>query len=247
MRIALLEDDADQSAMIVSWMEGVGHKVTSFKSGKDLVKTLRNESFDLLILDWMVPDLSGMEVLDWTRSHYDWNIPIMFTTALDSEEDVVKALRAGADDYMVKPLRKEELVARLNALSRRLQLGQTTTQVLEFPPYTVDMSARAIRLNDEWIELTQKEYELASFLFKNVGRAISRGHILDAVWGTSPELNTRTVDTHVSRLRKKLKFSRETGWGLTSIYQHGYRLEKLPDSPHNEQAQQEQGATTPTL
>lgn len=229
MRIALLEDDADQSRIAGLWMEGAGHQVTTFSAGKELIRALRKESFDVLILDWRVPDLSGFEVLEWTRTHYDWNIPVMFTTAVDKEEEIVKALEAGADDYMKKPLAKGELLARLSALSRRLQLGKTATQVLDFAPYTVDVAARAIKLNDEWIELTQKEYELASFLFKNIGRAISRGHILDAVWGTSPELNTRTVDTHVSRLRKKLQLSKESGWLLTSIYQHGYRLEKVPE------------------
>lgn len=229
MRIAFLEDDIDQSRIATLWMEGAGHHVTNFTGGKDLIRALRTESFDVLILDWMVPDATGFEVLEWTRTHYDWNVPVMFTTAVDDEEHIVKALEAGADDYMRKPLHKGELLARLSALSRRLQLGKTATELLEFEPYTVDIAARAIKLNDEWIELTQKEYELAAFLFKNIGRAISRGHILDAVWGTSPELNTRTVDTHVSRLRKKLNFSKETGWILTSIYQHGYRLEKLPE------------------
>lgn len=229
MRIAFLEDDIDQSRVATLWMEEAGHHVATFSGGKDLIRALRTESFDVLILDWVVPDLSGLAVLEWTRTHYDWNIPVMFTTAVDNEEDIVKALEAGADDYMKKPLHEGELNARLSALSRRLQLGKTSTQLLDFEPYTVDIAARAIRLGDEWIELTQKEYELAAFLFKNIGRAISRGHILDAVWGTSPELNTRTVDTHVSRLRKKLKLSKETGWTLTSIYQHGYRLEKLPE------------------
>jgi len=86
-----------------------------------------------------------------------------------------------------------------------------------------------VQYHDKWLELTQKEYELAVFLFKNSGRALSRGHILDSVWGTAPDLNTRTVDTHVSRLRKKLEFNQQgSGWALSSIYQHGYRLEPQP-------------------
>ncbi|HFD88282.1 MAG TPA: response regulator transcription factor [Gammaproteobacteria bacterium] len=231
MRIAYLEDDQDQIRLISLWLDEAGHQVSAFQSGRDLVRVLRSESFDLIILDWMVPDMDGLEVLDWTRSHYDWNIPILFCTQRDNEEDVVKALEAGADDYMEKPLKQKELLARVGALQRRAQLGLNNTQTLDFAPYRIDLASRAISLNGEWIDLTQKEYDLAVFLFKNLGRAISRGHILDTVWGMSPDLNTRTVDTHISRLRKKLHFNQDTGWGLSSIYQHGYRLDQIkPDA-----------------
>lgn len=240
MRIAYLEDDPDQARLVRLWLEDVGHQVTSFQAGRDLVRVLRSESFDLLILDWMIPDMSGIEVLDWTRSHYDWNVPILFCTEKNSEDDIVQALESGADDYMEKPLNKRELVARVGALQRRMMLGRSNSQSLAFAPYTIDLANRVITLDETPIELTQKEYDLAVFLFKNLGRAISRGHILDSVWGMSPDLNTRTVDTHISRLRKKLQLGPETGWGLTSIYQHGYRLDHVNGEealPANNQAQ----------
>lgn len=240
MRIAYLEDDQDQARLVVHWLEEVGHHVALFNAGRDLVRTLRMESFDLLILDWMIPDMSGMEVLDWTRSHYDWNVPVLFCTQRNSEDDIVRALEAGADDYMEKPLHQRELLARISALQRRTLLGLNNSETLEFSPYRVDLANRVITLNGEKIELTQKEYDLAVFLFKNAGRAISRGHILDTVWGMSPDLNTRTVDTHVSRLRKKLNFSTDNGWGLTSIYQHGYRLDQiLPESSEGKALQED--------
>lgn len=240
MRIAYLEDDQDQARLVAHWLEEVGHHVALFNAGRDLVRTLRMESFDLLILDWMIPDMSGMEVLDWTRSHYDWNVPVLFCTQRNSEDDIVSALEAGADDYMEKPLHQRELLARISALQRRTLLGLKNSETLEFSPYRINLANRIITLNGEKIELTQKEYDLAVFLFKNIGRAISRGHILDAVWGMSPDLNTRTVDTHVSRLRKKLKFSAENGWGLTSIYQHGYRLDQiLPESSEGKALQED--------
>ncbi len=227
MRIAYLEDDPDQARLSQRWLEDAGHQVTCFGTGRELVRVLRSESFDLLILDWMVPDMSGIEVLDWTRSHYDWNIPVLFCSQRGSEEDIVRALESGADDYMEKPLSQRELVARVGALQRRMLLGRSNSQSLEFAPYTIDLANRTISLNGNVIDLTQKEYDLAVFLFKNLGRAISRGHILDTVWGMSPDLNTRTVDTHISRLRKKLQLGNETGWILTSIYQHGYRLDQI--------------------
>jgi DNA-binding response OmpR family regulator len=237
LRIAYLEDDPDQAKLVKHWLEESGHHVSSYQSGKELVRALRTESFDLLILDWMIPDMSGMEVLDWTRSHYDWNIPILFCTQRNREEDIVRALEAGADDYMEKPITPKELIARISALQRRTQLGLNNSQSLDFAPYTIDLASRAISLHGEWIELTQKEYDLAVFMFKNLGRAISRGHILDTVWGMSPELNTRTVDTHVSRLRKKLQLNQGTGWALSSIYQHGYRLDQVKSNDDNTSGQ----------
>ncbi len=118
--------------------------------------------------------------------------------------------------------------ARLNALLRRSGALPAEQKTLDFSPYSIDTQSRVLSLNNEPITLTQKEYELIVFLLRNEGRVISRGHLLQVVWGTSPQINTRTVDTHVSRLRSKLNIHAETtGWELTSIYQHGYRLEKV--------------------
>lgn len=150
-------------------------------------------------------------------------MPVIFITARQGESDIVAALEAGADDYLVKPVRQFELLARIGALARR---AQPETEVLEHDPYTFDTSNRQISVDGEPIKLTEKEYDLALFLFRNRGRVLSRQHLLTSVWGTSAELNTRTVDTHASRLRKKLKLSATEKWKLTSIYQHGYRLEE---------------------
>ena len=151
------------------------------------------------------------------------DIPIIFVTARQAEEDIVTALQAGADDYLAKPVRQHELIARLQALARR---AQPETELLECPPYTFDTANRQVLIDGEPVRLTEKEYELAVFLFRNRGRVLSRQHLLTSVWGTSAELNTRTVDTHASRLRKKLKLLASERWKLTSIYQHGYRLEQ---------------------
>jgi len=151
----------------------------------------------------------------------------VFHSAEDFQRDIVTALRAGADDYLAKPVRQHELMARLYALARR---AQPETERLECPPYAFDTSNRQVSFNDEVIKLTEKEYDLALFLFRNRGRVLSRQHLLTSVWGTSAELNTRTVDTHASRLRKKLKLLASERWKLTSIYQHGYRLEEHTSS-----------------
>jgi DNA-binding response OmpR family regulator len=103
---------------------------------------------------------------------------------------------------------------------------------MEFEPYRIDVNNRSVTVAGEPIKLTQKEYELIVFLFKNIGRVVSRSHLLESVWGTNPEINTRTIDTHMSRIRSKLGIAPENGWRLSSIYQHGYRLEKMAqDAP----------------
>lgn len=227
MHIALLEDDHDQSVLVQAWLEEAGHKCVVFASGKELTMSLLRESYDVLVLDWLVPDMNGIEVLQWVRDNLDWRIPVLFITQRDAEEDVVEALQSGADDYMAKPVKPAEMLARIGSISRRSQQVSTEDDTLEFSPYTLQRSARSVRLHDENIEVTRKEFELTLFFFRNAGRVLSRGYILETVWGRSAEVNTRTVDTHISRLRRKLVIGPDNGWQLTSIYQHGYRLEKF--------------------
>ena len=230
MHIALLEDDQDQSVLVQAWLEDAGHKCAVFSSGKDLTMSLLHESYDLLVLDWLVPDMNGIEVLQWVRDNMEWRIPVLFITQRDAEEDVVEALESGADDYMAKPVKRAEMLARIGSISRRSQSVLTDDDVLEFTPYSLQRSSRTVKLNGENIEVTRKEFELTLFFFRNAGRVLSRGYILETVWGRSAEVNTRTVDTHISRLRRKLAIGAENGWKLTSIYQHGYRLEKCENS-----------------
>ena len=226
MFIALLEDDSDQSDLVSAWLEDADHKCAVFNSGKEITKSLLHESYDLLILDWLVPDMNGVEVLEWVRDTLDWHIPVLFITQRDAEEDVVQALQGGADDYMAKPVKRAEMLARIQSISRRSHGSTASDDILEFLPYTMQRSTRLVKLHGDPIDVTRKEFELTLFLFRNTGRILSRGYILETVWGRSAEVNTRTVDTHISRLRRKLFIDPENGWRLSSIYQHGYRLEK---------------------
>jgi DNA-binding response OmpR family regulator len=231
LRIALLEDDPDQATLFLEWLKGSGHSCEAFTASKVFIRAIKRESFDLLILDWMVPEMSGLEVLSWVRENFDWRIPIIFVTAKDQEEDIVKGLELGADDYIIKPAKQRELLARIAAVARRAATVDESDPVMQFEPFSIDMARREVKRSGERVEVTQKEYELIVFLFRNLGRVLSRGHILESVWGRNPDINTRTVDTHVSRIRTKLAIQPDMGWKLSSIYQHGYRLERLERAP----------------
>ncbi|HHC72852.1 MAG TPA: response regulator transcription factor [Thiotrichales bacterium] len=227
MRIALLEDDTTQAEVVSLYLESAGHQCFHFERGEALIRALATDSFDLLVLDWMLPDMDGDEVLRWVRDHLDWRIPVLFVTQKDEEEDIVRALEAGADDYMVKPLRMNELLARVKAVARRSQAAEPARRELRVDLFELDPVHRVIRRGGIPIELTRKEFDLAWFLFRNQGRIVSRAHLLEEVWGVRNDINTRTVDTHVSRIRNKLGLVPENGWQLVSVYQHGYRLDHL--------------------
>lgn len=228
LRIALLEDNNEQAARVGGWIENRGYHCGIFDTAEGFQRAFRKSSYDVVVLDWTLQSgSSGLEVLHWIRKTLTSDIPVIFATARQAEEDIVTALQAGADDYLAKPVRQHELLARLYALARR---AQPEAEILECPPYTFDTSNRQVLMHDEAIKLTEKEYELALFMFRNRGRVLSRQHLLTSVWGTSAELNTRTVDTHASRLRKKLRLLASERWKLTSIYQHGYRLEEHTSS-----------------
>ena len=229
MRIALLEDDQDQADLVCTWLKAAGHGCHVYMLGKDLVREAQRETFDLFLLDWEVPGMSGADVLLWIRANIAEPVPVLFVTARQREEDIVHALSNGADDYMVKPLGKLELLARIDALARRARAGQRPDEgVLDFGRLSVDCRSRQVRLDGQVVTMTQKDYELTVFLLRNVGRLLSRGYIMQAVWGQTADLNTRTVDTHVSRIRGKLQLTPEYGWRLSAVYQHGYRLEQVP-------------------
>lgn len=227
MRIGLLEDDSHQAQVMQVWLQAVGHDCQIYLTGEAFREAVAQAPFDLLILDWLLPDTNGIEILHWVRANCDWHVPVIFVTRMDKEEDVVLALEQGADDYMTKPVKPLEMLARITALVRRAHPQNERSNGLAIGPYRLNVNSRTIDHAGERVDLTHKEFDLALFLFRNTGRLLSRGQILEAVWGTTADLNTRTVDTHISRIRNKLGLMPENGWKLSAVYQHGYRLERL--------------------
>ncbi len=230
MRVALLEDDQPQQRQLSSWLAEAGHETHCFATGEAMRQVLRREAFDMLILDWYLPDCDGIDVLHWAREQLDWDIPILFTTVRDDEADLITALQAGADDYLCKPLRRGETLARIEALMRRVQPDTQTDSLLSFPPYTFDLMNRVVRLQEDEIRLTNTEFQLALALFRNRGRLLSRNYLMETIWGISTDIATRRVDTYVSRLRHKLDLRPARGWCLNAVYHHGYRLEMLRET-----------------
>ncbi|MDQ1920880.1 response regulator transcription factor [Massilia pseudoviolaceinigra] len=227
MRIAVLDNDRSQADLICQVLTSAGHVCQSFDSGKDLLGQLRKDSFDMLVLDWQVADMSGTEVLRRAKEKLPGTTPMMFLTSSSAEDDIVAGITAGADDYMVKPLRRGELVARVQALLRRAYPAQNGAEQLQFGPYIFETRPGRLLMDGNVIEVTHKEFYLALLFFRNIGRPLSRAYIHEAVWIRETALPSRTMDTHVSRVRNKLQLRPENGFRLVPVYSYGYRLEKL--------------------
>lgn len=229
MRIAYLEDDVAQAELVTHWLEEAGHSCVHLISGREFMSLLRRDTFDLLVLDWEVPDMNGYAVLEDVRASGN-QTPVLFATQRDDEASIVGALSQGADDYMVKPVKQAELLARITALGRRAGVSDMDEQTaLSVGPWTVERAKRVVMLDGEPIKLTDKDFELACYLFQNLGKLMSRAHLLEKVWGIMTPIESRTVDVHISRIRRSLQIRPERGYRIKTVYQHGYRLESIDD------------------
>jgi DNA-binding response OmpR family regulator len=204
-----------------------GHVVLELRSGRQMLRALRQESFDLVLLDWEVPDLSGLEILKWTRENLDPAPPVIMITARAGESDIVTGLTSGADDYVTKPVQDSVLRARVEAMIRRAYPSPPSRGVEVFGEHVFDLTAGVVTVSGEPVTLKPKEFALALMLFRNLQRPLSRGHLLEAVWGRNPDLPTRTLDAHISRIRIELGLRPDKGLRLSSVYSFGYRLERV--------------------
>ena len=222
MLVALLERDPAQTQAIQGWLQEAGEECQIFQSVEELKEALTARRYDVLAVNRQLPQTSGEQIVQWVREHLDWPLPVLLMDEPDCVHDWSQIVQLGADDYLCKPLDPQKTVARVTALGSGAELPQSGK--IEFPPFEVNYDERSIRVGGREPELTRKEFELAAFLFEHYGETIPRGEILRRVWHRRPDLNTRTVDTHVSRIRHKLRLDGQSGWQLRSIYQRGYRL-----------------------
>lgn len=225
MIFAVVEDSRSQAEVLKALLKSEGYQVEVFANGESFLAALPGGGFDFYVIDWALPDISGDILMGKIREQCGWDVPIVVCTARTEEDFASDILRQGADDYIPKPVRYMEFLARVNVLLRRVQ-GKTPS-LLRFGRIELDVEGRRIRLNGQEVELTQREFDLAVVLLNNIGRVLGRDELLSSVWVREADVDTRTVDTHASRLRKKLGLAGESGLMLMSVYGQGYRLDAV--------------------
>lgn len=204
IRILLVEDDDALVTLLRYNLKSAGYAVTAVTTAEDGELHLGSDQFDLVILDWMLPDMSGIELCARLRKIGRLpQMPILMLTARGEEADRVRGLKTGADDYVVKPFSVPELMARVAALLRRAS-PERVRDTLTTGDITLDRTARRVTRGDRQIDLGPTEYRLLEALLETPGRVLSRNQLIDRVWGSATEIDDRTVDVHIGRLRKAL-------------------------------------------
>lgn len=208
--ILVVEDEADVAVMLRYNLEAEGFKVLCAQSGDEAATLLHEVTPDLILLDWMLPGPSGIELCRrWRARAETATIPIIMLTARGEEDERIRGLATGADDYVVKPFSVPELLARVNALLRRTN-PKLVASVMKAGDLELDRSSHRVRRATREIHLGPTEYRLLEYLMRNPGRVYSREQLLDGVWGTDVFVDERTVDVHVGRLRKAINRGRDS-------------------------------------
>lgn len=221
--ILIIDDDENIAGLIALYLNKEGYDTTECYSGIEGLKKFNDNNFDLIVLDIMLPQMDGYEVLRELRKVS--KVPVIMLTAKGEIIDKVLGLELGADDYLVKPFEPMELVARIKAVIRRFNCvaDEQTTNVLTFSNLIIDMDDFNIKYFGKRVELPPKELELLFYLAKNPNRVFTRDQLLDKIWGYEYIGETRTVDVHVKRLREKL--TREgNGWEIKTVWGVGYKF-----------------------
>jgi len=227
MWIAVLDDDPADAAAVCNALQGQPYELHVFNRKAELMAALRKSSFDLLILDWSLPEGTGLDIVTWVKRTLAAPPPILMVTGRTDEADVVKALELGVDDYMTKPVSPAVVLARVRALIRRA-FPAAPGGMEQHGDYVFDVAQGLATLNGKALPaLTPKEFALCMLLFRNANRALSRDYIASSVWGWNVELSSRTMDSHISKLRTKMELRPQNGVRLSPVYGFGYRLETL--------------------
>ncbi len=220
-KILLIEDEESIRKLVAYDLKQAKHEVVSCQNGQEGKFEGLNQTFDCMIIDWMLPGISGIELVRLFRKSNKHSIMIMLT-AKDDEEDILEAFEAGVDDYLTKPFSPRELLARITAhLKRSLSKNDA---VFSYEDIRLDMTRREAFISDKMIELTKKEFDLLDYMIRNRRVVLSRDDILNEIWNFDYDGDTRIVDVHIFKLRAKLKNSKVT---IRSVRGVGYILEKV--------------------
>lgn len=206
MQILLIEDDKRISNFLIKGLEENGHFVILCKTAEEMLASYLQISFDIVICDIMLPGMDGMQLVQTLRYKKIYT-PILMLTALGTVQDKINALDFGADDYLTKPFHFDELLARINALTRRNQYAvqEERSSVVQYGHLIIDLEQYQVKIDHEDITLSPKEFKLLAYLIDNANKAVSRIQILNAVWGISFENHTNVVDVYISYLRNKIE------------------------------------------
>ena len=208
-KVLVVEDELPLAEMLSYNLEAEGFDVEHAKNGEEAEMIVAEQAPDLVILDWMLPQVSGIELCRRFRTRPETrSIPILMLTARSEESDRVRGLSTGADDYVVKPFSLPELMARINAILRR-SVPDRVADVLRFDDIELDRSAHQVSRGNRDVRLGPTEFRLLEFLMESTGRVLSRSQLLDGVWGRNAFVDERTVDVHIGRLRKSLVRGKE--------------------------------------
>ena len=223
-KILVVEDEASFSEALAYVLGKEGFEVTVADTGDGAIAAFDKGGADLVLLDLMLPGLSGTDVCKQLRSRSD--VPIIMLTAKDTEVDKVVGLELGADDYVTKPYSKAELIARIRAVLRRQGDNSNTTEgVITAGPVRIDVERHQVNINDQLVSLPLKEFELLEFLVRNSGRVLTRSQLIDRVWGSDYFGDTKTLDVHVKRLRAKIETDPANPVFIQTIRGLGYKFE----------------------
>jgi two-component system, OmpR family, phosphate regulon response regulator PhoB len=221
--VLVVDDEADIVALVAYHLAKSGFGVSTAPTGAEAIEKARNEHPAAIVLDLMLPDMSGFDVLERLRAHESTStIAVLMLTALREEPDRIRGLSLGADDYLTKPFSPQELILRIRAILRRLEQGPTSSHdVLKVATLRIDRTAHQVTVGDQEVELTPTEFKLLLLLAERKGRVQARSHLLETVWEAAPDIQTRTVDMHVQRLRNKLGVA---GSLIETVRGFGYRI-----------------------
>lgn len=227
MKVAYFDDGSPEAGKVQQWMDEAGHDCVFTGNPDELAERLRQGRFDVAVINWDFQGMDHFRVLEQARQH-GRDVPVIVASESATRHQIAEALQQEHCEFISRPLDRDEFMARLDTIWDHVGLRDATPEYgSELGPWRVDPERHEIRLNNKAVKLTEKDFELACFFFRNVGKLLTRRELLRAVWGISTPIESRTVDVHISRIRRALEMDGRHGYHIKTVYQRGYRLEPV--------------------